>query len=239
MEIIAEQISKSYGRQKALDEVSFRVRPGRVTAFLGPNGAGKTTAMRILSGYLVPDSGRVSIGGTDVCESPAEAQRHIGYLPGDNPLWPELSISGHLDLAARLQGMHGKEKRRQIENMMGLCGLYSEAHKNAGELSKGYRQRLGLALALVHQPRVLILDEATTGLDPNQISEIQGLISEMGKDSTLLLSTHQLHEATKICEDLLIINHGRIVAAGPAKELLHGHDDLESLFSHLTKDHAP
>lgn len=219
MDIQIENLSKHYGRQKAVDGISFEVRPGEVLGFLGPNGAGKSTTMKMITGYLSIGGGDVKLGGKSVLEHGDELRRHIGYLPENNPLYLDMPIIDYLAFCAALQGMDKKAIDGRVREMVSVCGLNVEKHKKIGELSKGYRQRVGLAQAMIHDPEILVLDEPTSGLDPNQIVEIRNLIRELGKAKTVVLSTHILPEVEATCDRILIINKGKIVADGTAEHL--------------------
>lgn len=208
MSIKTQEISKEYGKQRALDKVSFEVDKGEIVGFLGPNGAGKSTLMKILTTYSNADSGKAWVNGWDVGLSPRKVQASIGYLPENNPLYPELYVREYLSFHAEAY----KVNKGRIESLVERTGLLPEAHKKIGQLSKGYRQRLGLAAAMLHDPQVLILDEPTTGLDPNQLQEIRKLIREIGKEKTILLSTHIMKEVEAVCDRVIIINKGRLVA---------------------------
>jgi len=211
MSIVAEGVSKLYGQQKALDNVSFEVKTGEIVGFLGPNGAGKSTMMKIITGFITASSGKVTVNGLPVEEDNPEVKNQIGYLPENNPLYPEMYIREYLGFVASIYKT-GLPVKKQIDNIIALTGLTPEQNKKIGALSKGYRQRVGLAQALIHNPAVLILDEATTGLDPNQIVEIRNLIKEAGKEKTVLLSTHIMQEVEAICDRVIIIDNGIIVA---------------------------
>ncbi len=217
MDIKIQNLTKKYGLQKAVDDISFDVHTGEIIGFLGPNGAGKTTTMKIITGYLEPDAGEVFIGGKSI--RAGEVKKHIGYLPEHNPLYLEMPVIDYLNFCASIQGMDKTTIPNRIREMVKVCGLDAEKHKKIGELSKGYRQRVGLAQALIHDPEILILDEPTTGLDPNQIVEIRELIKHIGKQKTVILSTHILPEVEATCDRILIINRGRIVADGTATTL--------------------
>jgi len=220
---VVSQVSKNYGAQKALDEVTFNVGKGQVTGFLGPNGAGKSTMMKIIACYLPQTSGSVQVGGFDVREQPVEARRVVGYLPEHNPLYLEMYVKEFLQFIGGIQlGM--KTAARRAEEMIELTGLGPERHKKIGALSKGYRQRVGLAQALIHDPQVLIFDEPTTGLDPNQLTEIRALIRRLGQDKTVLLSTHIMQEVEAVCDRVIIINKGKIVADAGIQEMKGGGD---------------
>lgn len=207
MSIEVKDISKSYGTQKALDAVSFSVNKGEIVGFLGPNGAGKSTLMKILTTYLSADSGTALVNGFDVSIQEKAVQKSVGYLPEHNPLYLDLYVREYLAFNADVY----KVDKARIEEVIQLTGLTPESHKKIGALSKGYRQRVGLATALLHDPEVLILDEPTTGLDPNQILEIRDLIKNIGKDKTVFLSTHIMQEVEAICDRVIIIDHGKIV----------------------------
>lgn len=219
MEIQIENLSKHYGSQKAVDAISFEVKPGEVLGFLGPNGAGKSTTMKMITGYLSIGDGDVRIGGRSVRDHADALKRHIGYLPENNPLYLDMPVIDYLTFCGALQGMSTPDIQRRLREMISVCGLNAEKHKKIGELSKGYRQRVGLAQAMIHDPEILVLDEPTTGLDPNQIVEIRNLIRELGKAKTVVLSTHILPEVEATCDRILIINNGRIVANGTADTL--------------------
>jgi ABC-2 type transport system ATP-binding protein len=211
MSIIVQGVTRFYGEQKALDNISFEVKTGEIVGFLGPNGAGKSTMMKIITGFLTASSGKVTINGLSVEGENPEVKKQIGYLPENNPLYPEMYVREYLGFVASIYKT-GISKKTQIDNIIGLTGLAPEQNKKIGSLSKGYRQRVGLAQALIHNPAVLILDEATTGLDPNQIVEIRNLIKEAGKEKTVMLSTHIMQEVEAICGRVIIIDNGVIVA---------------------------
>ena len=217
MDIKIQHLTKNYGVQKAVDDISFEVKTGEILGFLGPNGAGKTTTMKIITGYIEGNSGDVSIGGQSV--KSGETKKYIGYLPEHNPLYHEMPVIDYLGFCASIQGMNKTSIPGRIREMVKVCGLNDEKHKKIGELSKGYRQRVGLAQAMIHDPEILILDEPTTGLDPNQIVEIRELIKNIGKEKTVILSTHILPEVEATCDRILIINKGKIVADGTAATL--------------------
>ena len=216
MDIQIRNLSKSYGPQKAVDDISFEVKTGEILGFLGPNGAGKTTTMKMIASYLEPDEGQILIGGQP---AGGYSKKHIGYLPEHNPLYTDMPVIDYLGFCAALQGLPQSEIPGRIREMVRVCGLDVEKHKYIRELSKGYRQRVGLAQALIHNPDILILDEPTTGLDPNQIVEIRELIRKIGKEKTVILSTHILPEVEATCDRILIINRGRIAADGTADVL--------------------
>lgn len=207
MSIEVKDISKSYGEQKALDAISFSIQKGEIVGFLGPNGAGKSTLMKILTTFINADSGTAFVNGSDVNSQQKAVQKSVGYLPEHNPLYLDLYVKEYLGFNADMY----KVAKSRIDEVIGLTGLTPEAHKKIGQLSKGYRQRVGLAAALLHDPEVLILDEPTTGLDPNQLVEIRELIKNIGRDKTVFLSTHIMQEVEAICDRVIIINDGRIV----------------------------
>jgi ABC-2 type transport system ATP-binding protein len=211
MSIVVQDVTKFFGEQKALDNISFEVKTGEIVGFLGPNGAGKSTMMKIITGFIPASSGNVTVNGLAVEADNLEVKKQIGYLPENNPLYPEMYIREYLGFVASIYNT-GLSKKMLIDNIIELTGLSPEQNKKIGSLSKGYRQRVGLAQALIHNPAVLILDEATTGLDPNQIVEIRNLIKEAGKKKTVMLSTHIMQEVEAICDRVIIIDNGIIVA---------------------------
>lgn len=219
MSIEVSGISKSYGTQVAVNDVSFGVQTGEVVGFIGPNGAGKSTTMKIITGTLPPDKGSVTINELPALDNQKEIRRLIGYLPEHNPLYLEMYVREYLQYVAGLYLIHGKAARERIERVIEMTGLSPEKHKKIGSLSKGFRQRVGLAQALIHDPEILILDEPTSGLDPNQLAEIRNLIADIGKEKTVLLSTHILQEVEAICDRVMIINKGEIVANELAETL--------------------
>lgn len=213
MSLTVNHLTKKYGNQLALDNVSFEAAKGQVLGFLGPNGAGKSTTMKIATGYLMPDQGDVLVNGTSVAQKFEQTSRLVGYLPEHNPLYLDMYVKEFLAFVGGLYGMKGQHLRNRIGDLLQLCGLEIEAHKKIQQLSKGYRQRVGLAKALIHDPEVIILDEPTTGLDPNQLVEIRKLIKTISVDKTLVLSTHIMQEVEAICDKVVIINRGKIVAS--------------------------
>lgn len=215
MSITVENISKIYGKQKALDQVSFSVGTGEIVGFLGPNGAGKSTIMKILTGFVRLTSGKAFVNGHSVTEDKLELQKQIGYLPEHNPVYLDMYVREYLQFHARIHNC----SKTCIDHVIALTGLSPESHKTINQLSKGYRQRVGLAAALLHDPSVLILDEPTTGLDPNQLVEIRELIKEVGKEKTVFLSTHIMQEVEAVCDRVLIINNGKLVADKKMSEL--------------------
>ena len=217
MSLEIQQVTRYYGQQKALDNVSFSLKKGELAGFLGPNGAGKTTLMKIITGFLPPSEGEILINGIPMQIDIVELKREIVYLPENNPLYNDLYVAEYLDTAARFYRL--RNIREKVREMIGLTGLEPEQHKKIGALSKGYRQRVGLAQALIHQPSVLILDEPTSGLDPNQVEEIRNLITGISEEKTVLLSSHILREIETICNRVVIINKGRVVADSDISEL--------------------
>ncbi|MBS9523966.1 gliding motility-associated ABC transporter ATP-binding subunit GldA [Litoribacter alkaliphilus] len=205
-------LSKTYGEQKVLNKISFEAKAGQVLGFLGPNGAGKSTTMKIATGYVLPDEGEVRVNGVSVLSDPKEVSRMIGYLPEHNPLYLDMYVKEFLAFIAGLYSMGKSHHESRAKTVIEQCGLGPEQHKKIGQLSKGYRQRVGLAKALIHDPSVIILDEPTTGLDPNQLVDIRKLIKDISRNKTLILSTHIMQEVEAICEKVVIINKGQIVA---------------------------
>lgn len=227
MSIRVQHLTKEYGLsgtsvQKAVDDLSLTVEPGEIVGFLGPNGAGKSTTMKIATGYLAPTAGTVEVNGFDVRTQPMDVRRSVGYLPEHNPLYVDQYVREYLRFAGSLHGLDGAALKQRIADVIDRVGLGREAHKRIGQLSKGYRQRVGLAQALLHNPPVLILDEPTTGLDPNQLAEIRQVIRDAGRDKTVLFSTHIMQEVEAVCDRVVIINRGRIVADGPLSQLRGG-----------------
>ena len=230
MSIQVKGVSKYYGQQAALQTVSLEVKKGEIVGFLGPNGAGKSTLMKIITTYLTADEGQVEVCQENVEENPLSVRQKVGYLAEHNPLYLEMYIKEYLGFIADLYGC----SKERVSDMIELTGLSPEQHKKIGELSKGYRQRVGLAAALIHEPEVLILDEPTTGLDPNQLVEIRNLIKNSGKNKTVMLSTHIMQEVEKISNRVIIINKGKIVADEELESLKAKKIDLESYFQQLT-----
>ncbi len=219
MNIQVENLTKVYGPQRAVDRISFEVKTGEILGFLGPNGAGKTTTMKMITNYLSPTAGNILFDGKSLFEDEEYVKKHIGYLPENNPLYLDMPVIDYLEYCAKLQGIQKERVDERIREMVRVCGLHSEKHKKIGELSKGFRQRTGLAQAMIHDPDILILDEPTTGLDPNQIVEIRKLIRELGREKTVILSTHILPEVEATCDRILIIHNGKIVADGTSDTL--------------------
>jgi ABC-2 type transport system ATP-binding protein len=212
MSLIINELTKMYGTQKAINKISFTAQRGEILGFLGPNGAGKSTTMKIATCYLSPTSGSVRVCGYDIVANPMEVRQKIGYLPEHNPLYLDMYVVEYLQFMGALYRLKGSQLRQRIQEMTALCGLKAEQHKKIGALSKGYRQRVGLAQALLHNPEVLILDEPTTGLDPNQIIEIRNLIKTVSQDKTVVFSTHIMQEVQALCNKVVIVKAGEIVA---------------------------
>lgn len=234
MSIRIQHLTKLYGSQKAVNDVSFDVSRGEIVGFLGPNGAGKSTTMKITTCYLSATSGQVEVNGFDVARHSMDVRRSIGYLPEHNPLYTDMYIKEFLRFVGALYGLKGEMLTKRVTEMIDICGLEVEQRKKIGQLSKGYRQRVGLAQALIHNPPVLILDEATTGLDPNQIVEIRTLIKTVGSEKTVLFSSHIMQEVEAICDRVVIINRGQVVADRRLEELQQEGKSLEAVFRELT-----
>ncbi|WP_343531798.1 ATP-binding cassette domain-containing protein [Pedobacter sp.] len=234
MSVVVKELAKHYGPQKAVNQISFEAKPGRILGFLGPNGAGKSTTMKMLTGYLQPTSGKAEIAGKDIQVEPLEVKKLIGYLPENTPLYMDMYVREFLSFVAQTYSLNDIAKR--VEGVIQQVGLTQEQHKKIGMLSKGYKQRVGLAQAIIHQPQVLILDEPTSGLDPNQLSDIRTLIKNLGKDRTVIISTHIMQEVEALCDDVIIINKGVLVANSSIDELKKAHQNksLEQIFKQLT-----
>ena len=232
MSIAVHDVEKKFGEQRALKGVSLRLEKGEVVGLLGPNGAGKSTLMRLVTGYLPPTSGRIKVCGFDVMDQPLETKRRVGYLPERNPLHEEMYVREYLRFVAGVHGVANKNER--VDAVIDEVGLTPEVHKQIGQLSKGYRQRVGLAQALVHDPEVLILDEPTSGLDPNQLVDIRALIRRLGQDRTVILSTHIMQEVEAMCDRVVLIRVGEIVADAPLSEFVAADGGLEAQFKALT-----
>jgi len=217
--IEVRELKKSFGETVAVDGITFSVSKGEVIGFLGPNGAGKTTTIRIITGFLRADYGKAKVAGFDVEENPVEIKKRIGYLPEENPLYNDLTVKEYLDFISEIRGIRSEQKKEAIEKAVETCAIGEVYRRPIGELSRGYRQRVGLAQALLHDPEILILDEPTSGLDPTQIVEIRSLIKELGKEKTIIISTHILPEVSVTSTRVIIINKGRIVASGTPDEL--------------------
>lgn len=234
MSIQVTNLTKVYGTQRAVDGISFSLKPGEIVGFLGPNGAGKSTTMKILTGYLNSTSGTATVADFDVQQQAMPARRAIGYLPEHNPLYLDMYVREFLLFSGKLYGMRGSVLKSRVDEMINLCGLEIEKRKKIGQLSKGYRQRVGLAQSFLHDPAVLILDEPTTGLDPNQIQEIRELIRTAGHNKTVLFSTHIMQEVEALCDRVIIINKGRVVSDSSLEELRQTGKSLEETFRNLT-----
>ena len=231
MSLQVSNLSKRYGTQQVLTDLSFSVDKGQIVGFLGPNGAGKSTTMKIAMGFCMPDAGRVIVDGLDAQKDRLAVQRLVGYLPEHNPLYLDMYVRESLTFTANLYQL-GNQTASRVDEMIERTGLSSECHKKIGQLSKGYRQRVGLTQALIHNPKVLILDEPTTGLDPNQLVDIRNLIQEFGKERTVLFSTHIMQEVTAICDRFLVLRKGELVADRPVDGI--SAEQLETLFRELT-----
>lgn len=218
MSLVVENVTKMYGQQKALDAVSFHVNRGEVLALLGPNGAGKSTMMKIIACYLSQNAGKVTVCGFDVSRQTLEVKKRVGYLPENNPLYLDMYVKEYLRFVAGIYRL-GRKLQARVDEMIELTGLTTEYKKTIGALSKGYRQRVGLAQALIHNPEVLILDEPTSGLDPNQLADIRALIKDIGKEKTVILSTHIMQEVEAVCNRVIIVDKGNIMADSPTDEL--------------------
>lgn len=234
MSIEVRQLTKLYGPQRAVDDLSFSVKPGEIVGFLGPNGAGKSTTMKIATGYLPPSSGTVLVAGHDVSRDPLTVRRNLGYLAEHNPLYLDLYVKEFLHFIGEIHGLKGTRLRTRVADVIELVGLEVEQKKRVGQLSKGYRQRVGLAQALLHDPAVLILDEPTTGLDPNQLVEIRQVIRTIGREKTVLFSTHIMQEVEALCDRVIILSRGRLVADATLPELQQRGESLEDVFRALT-----
>ena len=237
-----EDVTKDFGGLRALDGVSFELRQGEVLGFLGPNGAGKTTTMRILTGFFPPNRGRVWVGDEELFKNPREIKRRIGYLPETVQLYTDMRVWEFLEFVADIKSVDRRSKKKHIEETLSRCGLWEVRSRMIGKLSKGFRQRVGIAQALIGDPDILILDEPTNGLDPKQIIEIRALIQELGKDKTLIISTHILPEVSMVCDRVLIINRGKVIASGTTAELESGlrdrHEILVTIGDRAHKDQA-
>lgn len=232
MSVIVENLTKKYGLQTAVNSISFSLKEGEITGFLGPNGAGKSTTMKMLTGALLPSEGKILIHNFDTSTQLIEAQKHIGYLPEHNPLYLEMYVREYLQFSATIH----KISKHRIEEVIELTHLTPEAHKKIGQLSKGYRQRVGLAAALLHDPSILILDEPTTGLDPNQILEIRRIIKDLGKQKIILLSSHIMQEIQAMCDRVIILHKGNIVLDKPMSELQNKQQTIEVLFDYRVEE---
>src|SRR5579859_296744 len=227
MSLNIQNLTKIYGKQKAVNDISFSIGKGEIVGFLGPNGAGKSTTMKVATGFVSPTSGTVTVGGFDVVEQPMQVKRIIGYLPEHNPLYLDMFVHEYLHFIGSLYTLGSFHLKTRIREIIDLCGLGQEQNKIIGSLSKGYRQRVGLAQALIHNPQVLILDEPTSGLDPNQLVEIRKLIKEISKNKTVIFSTHIMQEVQALCDRVIIINKGKIVADDELKKLIGHHENIQ------------
>ena len=236
--IAVEHLTKRYGNVLAVDDVSFTVNKGEILGFLGPNGAGKTTTMRVLTGYMPATEGRAVVAGYDVFDQPLEAKRCTGYLPETPPLYPDMTVREYLTFVAKIKGVPGRDRKTRVEQAMARTWVAEMAGRSCGKLSKGYRQRVGLAQALIHNPEVLILDEPTAGLDPKQIIETRRLIKELAGDHTIILSTHILPEVAQTCQRVVIINKGRVVAVDTPANLTSRLRGSETMFVQLDGERA-
>lgn len=225
MSLTVQHLTRFYGQQRAVDNVSFSIKEGEIVGFLGPNGAGKSTTMKIATTYLPPSEGTVRVGEWDVQQNPMQVKRIIGYLPEHNPLYRDMYVHEYLRFIGSLYGLRGQTLKQRVNTMVEQCGLTQEQHKKIEMLSKGYRQRVGLAQALIHDPQVLILDEPTTGLDPNQLVEIRRLIKEVSKNKTVIFSTHIMQEVQALCDRVIVINKGKVVADDLLQNLVRGGAD--------------
>ncbi|MBR5823000.1 MAG: ATP-binding cassette domain-containing protein [Paludibacteraceae bacterium] len=225
-----KNISKSYGAQKVLCAINQEFGVGRIVGLLGPNGAGKSTLMKIVTGYIAADEGEVLIDGKRVAVDDVETKRLVGYLPEHNPLYLDMYVREYLDFVAEVYGLKGVQKRDAVEGVVERTGLTLEANKKIGQLSKGYRQRVGIAAAIIHNPKVLILDEPTTGLDPNQLIEIRQLIKDLGRDRLVIFSTHIMQEVEQVCDDVIVINKGNVIEQGTKDDLVAKYGSIERIF---------
>jgi len=231
--IEVNNLTKKYGSTVAVDNISFSVSKGEVLGFLGPNGAGKSTTMKVLSCFIPPTSGRVSVCGLDTATDSLEIRKNIGYLPENNPLYNDINVLESIEFISGVRGIRGYKRKSRIDAVVEICGLKTVLKKDIGELSKGFRQRVGLAQALVHDPEVLILDEPTSGLDPNQVMEIRALIKKLGEEKTIMISTHILPEVSATCGRIIIISNGKIVACEQAEDLRKKVQKQSMLVAHI------
>jgi ABC-2 type transport system ATP-binding protein len=232
--ITVKNLTKKYARNTAVDHISFTVEKGQIVGFLGPNGAGKTTTMRMLTCFMPPTDGSATVAGFDVLEQPMEVKRRVGYLPETPPLYPEMSAAEYLEFVGKLKGLSGTALRQRIDFVLGRCNIDDVKNKLLGKLSKGYRQRVGLAQAIIHNPDVLVLDEPTAGLDPKQINETRDLIKSLAGDHTIILSTHILPEVEQTCEQVIIINRGKLVTTDSVQHLQNRARGVEAVFVEVT-----
>ncbi|RLA90307.1 MAG: ABC transporter [Deltaproteobacteria bacterium] len=231
--IEVKELTKRFGSTVAVDNISFEVNKGEILGFLGPNGAGKTTTMRILTCFFPPDSGKVNIEDLDLFENSLEIRKRVGYLPESSPLYQDMMVIDYLDFVGRIRKIPSNNLKKKIDDMIQICGLEGVVYKDIGKLSKGYRQRVGLAQTLIHDPDILILDEPTQGLDPNQIIEIRELIKEIGKEKTVILSSHILPEVSATCGRIVIINKGKIVGSGTPEEMISKAEGADIIFARV------
>lgn len=236
MSLVVQDLSKIYGQQKAVNQISFSVSAGEIVGFLGPNGAGKSTTMKIATGYVPPTAGEVIVGGFKVSENPMAVKRITGYLPEHNPLYLDLYVHEYLSFVGKLYGLHGDALKKRVGEMVEICGLTREQNKKIETLSKGYRQRVGLAQALIHDPQVLILDEPTSGLDPNQLVEIRNLIKTISTNKTVIFSTHIMQEVQALCDRVVVINKGEIVADSSLEAMLTSNADTVTLIAEFATE---
>ena len=229
MSLQVSHLTKYFGQQKAVNDISFEINQGEIVGFLGPNGAGKSTTMKIATGYIPPSAGTVVVNGLDVVDRSLQVRKITGYLPEHNPLYPDMFVHEYLHFAGRVYGLSHSTLKSRIPEIIGLCGLGREQNKKIEELSKGYRQRVGIAQALIHDPAVLILDEPTSGLDPNQILEIRKLIKDISANKTVIFSTHILQEVEALCDRVIVINLGEIVADDTVANLMKGHTGIVAI----------
>ena len=225
-----KNISKSYGAQRVLCSINQEFDAGRIVGLLGPNGAGKSTLMKIVTGYIAADEGEVLIDGKQVAVDDVATKRLVGYLPEHNPLYLDMYVREYLEFVAEVYGLKGVARRETVEDVIERTGLTVEANKKIGQLSKGYRQRVGIAAAIIHNPRVLILDEPTTGLDPNQLIEIRHLIKDLGRDRLVIFSTHIMQEVEQVCDDVIVINKGNVIEQGEKDALVAKYGSIERIF---------
>lgn len=235
MSIQVSNISKRYGKQWAVDHISFEIKSGEIVGFIGPNGAGKSTTMKMITGFLPLDSGNILVNNIDISNSPLEIKKQIGYLPENNPLYQDMYVKEYLEYVAGFYDIKGKEAQNKARELIELVGLSREQHKKIGKLSKGYKQRVGLSQTLIHDPDVLILDEPTSGLDPNQIIEIRNLISTVGKEKTVMLSTHIMQEVEAICDRVIIIDKGEVKADQDATRISQEYSGKQTIQVELEK----
>ena len=235
MSIVVSNLAKHYGKQKAVDKITFTAKPGRILGFLGPNGAGKSTTMKMLTGYLTPTAGEIHICGKNIAQDPIAIKNEIGYLPENTPLYTEMYVREFLSFVAQTYAL--KDVAQRVDEVIKQVGLTREQHKKIGMLSKGYKQRVGLAQAIIHQPKVLILDEPTSGLDPNQLSDIRSLIKNLGAEKTVVISTHIMQEVEALCDDIIIIDRGILVANATIADLKAQFPtkNLDEIFKSLTR----